>query len=207
MAAGARLVAISALEDEELPDIDALYLGGGFPETHGGMLSANTSMIRSVRRAAQRGLPVYAECGGLMYLSESVHYRGERWPFAGVLPVSIEVLPRPQGHGYAEMRVDRENPYFATGTVLRGHEFHYSRIASTSEDVHLAFDVRRGEGSLSGRDGLVVRNVLATYLHVHALGAPEWAPALVRRAAAWRAETRSEDEETGHLSRCGSENR
>jgi cobyrinic acid a,c-diamide synthase len=185
-AAGAVLVPISALEDAELPPVDALYLGGGFPETHGARLAANASMLASVRRAALAGLPVYAECGGLMYLSESVIYRGERWRFAGVLPVTIEVHDRPQGHGYAEMCVDRENPFYAPGTVLKGHEFHYSRIASCAADTDLVFDVRRGTGCLSGRDGIVVENVLATYLHLHALGSPEWAPALVKRASIWR---------------------
>jgi len=154
-------------------------------------------MLASVKEAAEAGLPIYAECGGLMYLSESVNYRGERWRFAGVLPVSIEVHDRPQGHGYSEMVVDRENPFYAPGTALRGHEFHYSRVVSAGEDANLVFDVRRGAGSLAGRDGIVVGNVLATYLHIHSLGSPEWAPALVRRAAVRRSGRSVQDIEAG----------
>jgi cobyrinic acid a,c-diamide synthase len=181
-AAGAELVMISSLSDPRLPEIDCLYLGGGFPETHAGRLSANRSMLQSVRDAAEAGLPVYAECGGLIYLCRSVLHEGRRTGLSGVFDLDIEVHRQPQGHGYAEMEVSGTNPFFAEGTVLRGHEFHYAGISSGAEDGTFAFTVRRGAGGQGGRDGLTKRNVLATWLHLHALGTPAWASALVGRA-------------------------
>ncbi len=190
--AGAELVPISSLDDRELPDVDLLYLGGGFPETHAGALSANRSLMRSVREAAGAGLPIYAECGGLIYLSRSVRFKGRSTSFCGVLDVDIEVHARPQGHGYARMVVDAKNPFFPGGMVLRGHEFHYSGIKAGADRQSFAFTVRRGAGSLDGRDGITTNNVLATWLHLHALGTPTWAPALVRRARQHAKERRTE---------------
>ncbi len=180
--AGAELVPISSLSDTRLPDVDLLYLGGGFPETHAGALSGNQGLMRSVRREARAGLPVYAECGGLIYLCRSVRFEGESTELCGVFDLDIEVHTRPRGHGYAEMVVDRENPFFPEGTVLRGHEFHYSKIVGGTLPSQFAFTVRRGAGGQDGRDGITKRNVLATWLHLHALGTPAWASALVRRA-------------------------
>jgi len=149
--AGAELVPVSSLDDRELPEVDLLYLGGGFPETHAGALSANRSLMRSVRKAADGGLPIYAECGGLIYLSRSVRFEGRRSEFCGVFDI-------------------------------RGHEFHYSGVSTGAGKLQFAFTVRRGAGSLDGRDGITTHSVLATWLHLHALGTPAWAPALVRRA-------------------------
>ena len=191
VAAGAELVPVSSLSDAELPDVDLLYLGGGFPETHAEALSANRSLLQSVRGAAERGLPIYAECGGLIYLSRSVRFEGRQTKFCGVLDIDIEVHARPQGHGYSEMVADRANPFFPEGTALRGHEFHYSAISAGAEKSNFAFTVRRGAGSFDGRDGITRRNVLATWLHLHALGSPTWAPALVRRARRYADDRRS----------------
>jgi cobyrinic acid a,c-diamide synthase len=184
-AAGAELVLLSGLRERGLPDVDALYLGGGFPETHAAELAANVALKQEVYRAAERGMPIYAECGGLIYLSRSLRVGGERHSMAGVLPVDLELLPRPQGHGYVELRVDHANPFFAEGQVLRGHEFHYTRICG-GEAVATAFDVRRGTGCGAARDGVMHRNVVGSYTHLHATGAPEWAPALVRCASSFR---------------------
>ncbi|MHC4472937.1 MAG: cobyrinate a,c-diamide synthase, partial [Planctomycetota bacterium] len=107
---GAELVPVSPLADPELPDVDLLYVGGGFPETHATDLASNRSMNRSVRAAAADGLPIFAECGGLIYLSRSVEFEGRRWPLSGVLDVDTEVRRTPQGHGYAEAVVSRPNP-------------------------------------------------------------------------------------------------
>jgi cobyrinic acid a,c-diamide synthase len=203
-AAGAELILISSLTDRELPELDLLYLGGGFPETHAPILAANTSLLSSVRSAAEAGLPIYAECGGLIYLSRSVTFKGRTSQLSGVLDIDIEVHPKPQGHGYSEMAVDRENPFFPEGTVLRGHEFHYSSLKTGGKPSTFAFAVRRGAGSRAGRDGIVSRNVLATWLHLHALGTPEWAPALVRRARQRAAERPAVSVKPVHPKTCGS---
>lgn len=181
--AGAELIAISALSASTLPDnLNALYIGGGFPETHAPALSQNVSLLHSIRQRALGELPVYAECGGLMLLSRAIRYKGARFPMAGVLPFDVEVCAAPQGHGYVELIVDRPNPYYPVGTSLRGHEFHYSKIIPAGEIPQTACAVERGTGSLNGREGFLVNAVWAGYAHVHALATPEWAAGLIRAA-------------------------
>ncbi len=181
--AGAELVQISALRATALPtDLDALYIGGGFPETHAQALSANTSFLAWLRQACADGLPVYAECGGLMLLARSLYWEGIRYPMAGVFPVDVEAFVKPQGHGYIELFVDAPNPFFPRGTVLRGHEFHYSRIVSSVETISSACNVVRGEGCFRGRDGIVTHNVMAGYTHLHAAATPEWAIGMLAAA-------------------------
>jgi len=185
---GARLTPLSSLESTELPaGIHGLYIGGGFPETHAARIAGNRGLFASLRAAVACGLPVYAECGGLIYLARTLRWNDEQHEMSGVLPITVELGRRPAGHGYQMVTVDRENPFYPVGTELRGHEFHYSRVVDTEEPVvNTAFDVRRGSGALAGRDGLVQGNVLATYLHLHARGTPQWAAGLVRKAADYR---------------------
>ena len=181
-AAGAELVRISSLLPNALPrGLDALYIGGGFPETHGAVLAANTELLGSIRAAAAAGMPIWAECGGLMALARAIKWQGDRWAMAGVLPFEVEVHARPQGHGYTTLRVDRPNPFLPVGAELRGHEFHYSRIAE-GERPETACAVLRGAGCYDGREGVLAGNVWAGYTHLHATGTPEWAPALVGAA-------------------------
>jgi cobyrinic acid a,c-diamide synthase len=182
-AAGAVLVAISSLTAAELPaGLDALYIGGGFPETHAAALSANSGLLASVREAARRGLPIYAECGGLMYLSQALTWQGRRYPMAGALPFEVDLCAAPQGHGYVELLVDRPNAFFAPGTRLRGHEFHYSRLCGHSGTLETACAVLRGTGCCQGRDAVVTGNIWAAYTHLHALATPEWAQAMLQAA-------------------------
>jgi cobyrinic acid a,c-diamide synthase len=181
--AGCRLVAIPALTADSLPPgLDCLYIGGGFPETHADALSANAGFLASVRTSVEEGLPVYAECGGLMFLSRALLWQGRRYPMAGVLPFEVVVCETPQGHGYIELLVDRPNPFFPQGTRLTGHEFHYSRIVWSGEPPATACSVLRGSGCCNQRDAVLARNVWASYAHLHALGSPEWAAALLRAA-------------------------
>jgi len=188
---GAELVPISALADSSLAsDLHTLYIGGGFPETHTQSLSANQAFLVSLRQACANGLPVYAECGGLMLLARSVLWNGKRSAMAGVFPVDIEVCGKPQGHGYAELCVDRANPFFPEGTLLRGHEFHYSRIAAGA-DLPTACAVLRGTGCSAGRDGLLVHNAWAGYTHLHATATPAWARGMIAAARKFTAMRKS----------------
>jgi cobyrinic acid a,c-diamide synthase len=183
---GASLIECSALSDRELPPVDALYIGGGFPETHAASLAANTGFRKSLRQAVEKGLPVYAECGGLIYLGKELIVKEKSFPMAGVFPLRFVVGGSPQGHGYTILEVDTPNPYFRTGEILHGHEFHYSQIPDWEEGrFTLAFNVRRGHGIQGRRDGLCYKNVLATYSHLHAVGAKGWAKALWERAIAY----------------------
>jgi cobyrinic acid a,c-diamide synthase len=180
-AAGAELVFVSPLADRELPPVDALYAGGGFPEEHAAALAANEPMRRALAAAIAAGLPTWAECGGLMYLSRALVRDGREHPMVGALPVVVEHTPRPQGHGYMAAMVDRPNPFLPVGTRLLGHEFHYSRVAGGFGGA-TALAVERGAGLGRGRDGLAVGNVVATYMHLHAGGTAGWAAGLVRAA-------------------------
>ncbi len=181
--AGAALVFTSPLSDTTLPDVDAIYIGGGFPETHAAQLANNRSYANQLQEMADTGMPIYAECGGLMYLGEYLHLESGRFEMAGVLPIVFGFSKRPQGHGYTIFNVDRDNPYFKVGERIKGHEFHYSTVETwDGQDRDMAFAMERGHGFINGRGGVCHKNVLATYTHIHALGVPQWAPALVKQA-------------------------
>jgi cobyrinic acid a,c-diamide synthase len=191
--AGARLVKLSLLDAEPWPELHGLYLGGGFPETQARELSANTPARERVRALAAAGLPIYAECGGFMYLCEGLHLDEDgrdTWrQFAGVFPVSTRLCARPQGLGYVEALVEGENPFHPLGAHITGHEFHYSACTEPSRPAvmpPLTLKMLRGHGMMEGRDGLLTGRTFAAYSHIHALGTPHWAPAFVRAAQAYR---------------------
>jgi cobyrinic acid a,c-diamide synthase len=189
-AAGAETLVISPFASDAIPPVDALYIGGGFPETHAHELSNNVGFRKQLKELAQGGLPIYAECGGLMYLGEELVLEERSYPMAGVLPVVFGFFKKPQGHGYTIVAVDQKNPYFDIGTEIRGHEFHYSKVLKwRGTDNDMAFAVKRGAGFLNKRDGVCYKYVLATYTHIHALGTTSWAGALVRNAMAYQKRT------------------
>ena len=182
--AGADVIELSALRMKRLPDIDALYIGGGFPETHAVGLSKNKNFRESLRDAVEAGLPVYAECGGLMYLGSGLTVGDKRYEMAGVLPLEFSMHPKPRAHGYTVVAVSSANPFLKKGTVLHGHEFHYSLAEPESipKRSRYAYQNKRGGGIREGRDGFIYKNVVASYTHIHALGAPEWVEGMIRAA-------------------------
>jgi cobyrinic acid a,c-diamide synthase len=189
--AGAELVFIDAFRDTELPPVDALYIGGGFPEMFMDELSANAALRAAIHTAVENDLPVYAECGGLMYLSQRIVWGDKSAEMVGALPYEIEMTAKPQGHGYVVAQVEAENPFFAPGTLLRGHEFHNSRLIAVSLNgskgtLATAYRLSRGNGLGNGRDGIIYRNVLASYTHLHSGGATDWAKSLVHNAQLYR---------------------
>ena len=179
---GAELIALSPLNDDDLPDIDALYAGGGFPEVYASELSANRPFREALARRIDEGLPVWAECGGLMYLSRALIKDGAEHSMVGALPIVVEQMARPQGHGYVQARVDGRNPFLEEGTDLTGHEFHYSRLQDDGSKVQTVLQLERGVGVEQGRDGIQVGSVVASYTHLHALGAPQWTEGVVAAA-------------------------
>jgi cobyrinic acid a,c-diamide synthase len=187
---GAELVFFSALAGDTLPEVHAVYIGGGFPELYAARLADSRRLRESLRAAVDDGLPVYAECGGLMYLARQLVTDGVAHPMAGVLDLVVEQMPRPHGHGYIEGTVERTNPFFATGSRLRGHEFHYSRPLAGESRTSTVVELERGTGLGQGRDAIVTGRVWASYLHLHALGTPSWAPGLVGLARAHARERR-----------------
>jgi len=194
-AKGAEIIEISALKEKSLPDIDALYIGGGFPETHAIALAENSDFRDSLRKAVEKGLPVYAECGGLMYLGESLVIDDRTYPMTGIFPFRFSLEKKPQAHGYSIVKVSGGNPYYKKGAVLKGHEFHYSRVINpeaasefNERNIYFAFGMKRGEGITDKLDGLCYKNVLATYTHIHALGTPEWTSGMIKKAEEYRKE-------------------
>lgn len=186
--AGAELIFINALEDACLPELDGLYIGGGFPETSARELAANSTFRESVKNAAEAGLPIYAECGGLIYLGKSIVIEEEEYPLADVFPVRFGMSVKPQAHGYSIFEVEKKNPFYKIGEIVKGHEFRYSTIMDWSGNPEdLVLKMQRGTGFLEGREGLSRNNVLALYTHVHAGATPAWADGFVKKCAAIKA--------------------
>ncbi len=185
---GAELLFLDAVRDRSVPELDALYIGGGFPETNAAALANNRSFLEGVRSQIAQGLPVYAECGGLMYLGDSIIWKGRRFPMLGVVGWDFVMEERPVGHGYSRMRFASSTPFFSQGSVVTGHEFHYSRpvLSDPARQGVFACEMERGHGFGEGREGLLLGNVFGTYTHLHAVSAKEWACGVVRAAGRYR---------------------
>lgn len=166
-AAGAELVEFNTLTSPHLPAVDGLFIGGGFPETQLEALAANVGLRRELRAAIDSGLPVYAECGGLMYLSRSLSWHGRRAEMVGAIPADAVVHERPAGHGYVKLRETGASPWPIVAGEFVAHEFHYSTLTNIGPGLDYAYEVLRGTGIDGRRDGLVYRNVLASYAHLH----------------------------------------
>ncbi|HNB78206.1 MAG TPA: cobyrinate a,c-diamide synthase [Rhodocyclaceae bacterium] len=187
--AGADLVAIDALHDRKLPSLDGLFIGGGFPEMFARELSSNEGLRKDIHEAALGGLPIHAECGGLMYLSRSITIAGETHSMVGVVPGNVVMHKRPVGRGYVHLRETGASPWAASvdqGAVLRAHEFHYSEIVDLPPDVPFAYEVRRGHGVDGSHDGIVIRNTVASYSHLRSVGNCNWARNFVRFVASMK---------------------
>lgn len=163
---GADLRFFSPIRDP-LPEADGLYLGGGYPELYAGALEESPTR-HEIKKAAEDGMPIYGECGGLMYLCESVISKDgfSEKKMAGVLPATTTMTGRLQALGYVEGDVVAENPVVARGSAIRGHEFHYSKM-DCARDARFAYRFRRGKGIDGNKDGLVEHEVLGSYLHTH----------------------------------------
>ena len=179
---GAKLIPVSSVDDKKLPEIDALYIGGGFPETHAKQLAANRELMNAIKDKARLGLPIYAECGGLIYLCNSLKWNDESFPMAGLFEIDLQMNEKPVGHGYTEIIIDQPNSYYNTGEILKGHEFHYSGSVVNLDNQLGCMAMSKGVGLGNKRDGLYYKNVLACYTHIHALGTKSWAFALIRNA-------------------------
>jgi len=184
---GAELVYINSLTDTRLPVIDALYIGGGFPEIFAGELAENNLLRVAIKNLIEEGLPVYAECGGLMYLGRRIIWADKAYDMAGALPFDVNMEKKPQGHGYTINKVVEGNPYLPCGLEIRGHEFHNSRLTNLdSSQIKFCLEVRRGKGINGQKDGIVYKNVFASYNHLHATSVPQWAEGLVNMAKQWK---------------------
>ena len=185
--AGAELITVDALHDSKLPDdICGLYIGGGFPEVMAEEISANTSLLEDIKAKADAEFPIYAECGGLMFLSRNIIDGETVYPMTGIFDCDVEMTAKPQGIGYTIQRVLSGNPFYAEGDTVIGHEFHNSRVVNMGEGLQYGFATERGKCIKPGFDALVYKNTMAGYHHLHVYGAPEWADNFCRLARTWK---------------------
>ncbi|TLU81706.1 MAG: cobyrinate a,c-diamide synthase [Chlorobium sp.] len=185
---GAELVSINSLQEHSLPDVDALYLGGGFPESFFELLSSNRELLQAVRESVDAGMPVYAECGGLIYLCRSAVCEGKKYALAGILPFDIGFGDTPVGHGYLDLKSTTDSPWFRKNVRVRAHEFHYSRPMEPLPQSAWQFEVIRGHGITGRSDGVLYRNLFASFAHLHVVGNPDWAETFVALAENFSAE-------------------
>ena len=192
---GAELVPIDTIRDSTLPDIDGLFIGGGFPETRIAELQHNRSMRVQIRNALQQGLPCYAECGGLMYLSRSLQWKQENGEMVGFIPANCIMHETPQGRGYIKLEETESHPWGgfepAPETVIAGHEFHYSALDKLDGDVKFAYRVKRGAGIDGHNDGIVINNTLASYAHLRDTASNHWAQRFIQFVQHCKTQNRS----------------
>jgi cobyrinic acid a,c-diamide synthase len=182
-AAGAELVFWSPLTDHALPRVDGLYFGGGYPELHSAALAANTPIRESVRAFAAAGGPIYAECGGLMYLADALEdLDGATHAMVGLLPTIVRMRPRRLSLGYTEVTFTGAAPLGAAGIVARGHEFHYSSIDPLPDAISRVYRLRRRYGE-ERAEGYLVGRALMSYVHLHFASNPELAGRFVEACA------------------------
>lgn len=179
---GVELIEFNTLTDKTLPDVDALFIGGGFPESWMEELEANSSLRHQIKKAIESGLPVYAECGGLMYLSKSIIWNNKKAEMVGVIPEDIEMNTRPQGRGYVSLK-QNINVLWQTSENesldIPAHEFHYSGFTSLEKiqnnpKINYAYTMMRGSGITGKHDGLIYKNMLANYAHLRDTSQYHW---------------------------------
>ncbi len=172
--AGAEIVPFSPLEDSVLPEVNGLYIGGGFPEVFIKELEANQALRRVIKSEIDRGLPVYAECGGMMYLTRSIEWNGLAGQMVSALDCAVEMTSKPMGLGYMTLEATGALEWFNPASQIKCHEFHHSRVTGLGSDVKFAWRALRGSGIAGGMDGIIYKNTIASYAHLHSCGAPTW---------------------------------
>ncbi len=170
---GAELVFIDALQDQTLPEIDGLFIGGGFPEMYADQLSSNFSLKKAILNAIENNLPVYAECGGLMYLANALILKEKNYPMVGALDLDTQMFERPQGRGYVHLQ-ETGKGLWNLGETFAAHEFHYSKAINISPNLQFAYKVLRGMGVDGEHDGIVYKNTLASYTHLRTVEKNRW---------------------------------
>ncbi len=182
-ASGAELLPLDTLSDRKLPEgVDGLLLGGGFPEMFIETLAANADLRADIARQVESGLPVFAECGGLMYLARSLRWGERQGPMVGVLPGDVVMGDRPVGRGYALLEETGAAPWPTCNARIPAHEFHYSHLENLPPGLSYGYRVRRGHGMDGERDGYVYRNLLAAYCHRRGSGDQGWIAPFLERA-------------------------
>ena len=184
---GAEIIAFSPLHDEALPEVDGVLIGGGFPEMFAAQLAENASMRASLCRAAEEGMPIYAECGGYMYLMQSlVDFDGVEHAMAGIFPARARMTEKLQMVGYVEAEQTVDTVLGSAGLLLHGHEFHFSvEEAERAADLVRPFTFTKLRNGARYAAGCVYKNVLGSYLHLHFAGCQTAAENFVEACRRW----------------------
>lgn len=186
--AGVQLSPLDTLADQSMPAVDGLIIGGGFPEMFIDQLSGNKALRRNIRSAVDAGLPVYAECGGLMYLSRSMRWNDNVGDMVGVIPGDVVMGTRPVGRGYASLTETESGLWPPHHEIIPAHEFHYSHLENLEPGLTYAYQVLRGQGIDGARDGYVYRSLLASYCHRRGSGKRGWITPFLNKVSAYQAE-------------------
>ena len=174
---GVQLLPFDTLHDSGLPEVNALFIGGGFPEKSMHKLAANTPMKQAVRDVIEKGMPVYAECGGLMYLCNAIRFESERCAMVGIIDAECEMHEKPAGRGYTMLQKNTRHLWSSTPQQpIPGHEFHYSTLTNIADRYNYSFEVRRGFGVNGRNDGIRYKNLLACYTHQRNTERNQWIP-------------------------------
>ena len=172
---GAQLIPFDTLNETALPKADGLFIGGGFPEKRLKELAANTNMKQSIHNAIENGMPCYAECGGLMYLSQSIEYEAQQAEMVGIIQADCVMHTKPIGRGYTLLQNNPQHPWNTKpNTELPGHEFHYSKLINSASKTKYAYQVNRGFGVNGENDGIIYKNLLACYAHQRNTQQNQW---------------------------------
>ena len=170
---GCRIKKIDLIRDSELPPLDGLFIGGGFPEVQAHKLEKNTSMKKSIRNAINQDLPVYAECGGLMYLAKSIKFKNSRTKMCNVFDIDIEMNEKPIGRGYTVLEANN-HPWAVNKKNIHAHEFHYSSVIHNTKKYKYAYNIKRGYGINGKKDGLIYKNTIASFSHLRSTNRFSW---------------------------------
>ncbi|NJO14258.1 MAG: hydrogenobyrinic acid a,c-diamide synthase (glutamine-hydrolyzing) [Thioploca sp.] len=184
-ASGAQLIFIDALHDSNLPPVDGLFIGGGFPEVYMEKLAQNHTLKQDIRNAIEQGMPVYAECGGLMYLARQLIWQDKTGDMVGALPFDTMMTTRPQGRGYVHLRETGHGLWplrdaMAQPTVFHAHEFHHSQVINLPNHLPFAYEVLRGHGLDGQHDGIIYKNTLASYTHLRDVENNRWTQRFIK---------------------------
>ena len=187
--AGAKLVPVSLLDDQEFPKLDGLYIAGSLPDEFAAKLSGNHKKLKAIAALAEENLPIYAECGGLAYLAKSLAVGEQIYPMAGVFDLSLSMTKHAQGLGYVEAEVMEDNPFHPKGLKFKAHEFHFSTY-SLADSLQPLLQLSRGKGmgklAKQQVDGLCKKNSFASTLHIYAPALPHWANNFVQLCQAYQ---------------------
>jgi cobyrinic acid a,c-diamide synthase len=162
---GAKIKFFSPISDKKIPKCDSVYIGGGFPEILGKKLSQNHSMKKSIKQAAENGIPVYAECGGLMYLTKSIKHNNQKYKMVGLFDAETQMTKK-MTLNYTQGRIT-SNCLISSPRNFNAHEFHYSKIINIPKDAKFLYDLKIGEGISSKKDGFSEYNIVASYCHLY----------------------------------------